>query len=312
MYGAFYVFNKVKEVKIYKKSSFIYALSILLAVVSSYLIQVVSNIDRDKKFGALSNEIASVKSLVQKNIEQIAANEENVKNTQQALTNIETSIGHIQNTIVELQKAKQLHDEKLHIHSSDSNGNLSKDYKEQFVETLGGLIKEGTPFRSLLSNCNVDLSAYASGSELLEFQDENVKTTQCIISELEVLAKELIGKDIRETFWQKQKRVFKEKFGSVIKLFQNVDNKDLTKLSDDQLFEVAINSLHSKEFNKALQALNLVKNQQDKLRHIEHDIKQRAELNEKFFAFKKEFSDSDKSKKLAEDVHTIKSLTDEK
>jgi hypothetical protein len=173
--------------------------------------------------------------------------------------------------------------------STDSVKSLSAD-KIEFIETLENLVNDGAPFDGFIDNCDdtIDMKKYASSESLLKFARQHIKSVNAIEKEfINVGANVFDAKHIKEGFWDRQKRVIKEKFKEAMKKKDDKENSFVG--SDNDLFNQAMQQFYNKKIEDSLLILEKIKLENEAFSLLKADLRKRVELDKAFSEFKKEY-----------------------
>ena len=109
------------------------------------------------------------------------------------------------------------------------------------------------------------------------------------------ISESTFGNNKRESFWQKQFRIFKEKISNAIRIessnekIQNIGNN----LDDKGLFEKAQEYINNDKLNESYELLKKIKSNNENIATLKTDLSNRVELNKAFKQFKLEFIDKE-------------------
>ena len=246
--------------------------------------------DRLKSVGSsvsdLDNSIKSIKSELESGHENSAY--------------IYTSIASMQKDLSAIKKQFHMDDDKDSAVSPESAQKLSAD-QISFINSFETLVLDGAPFDSFLKSYEekIDISKYAVGKELLEFSSTKTKSVSELQKDFEVIGQSEFGMTHSETFWEKQKRIIKEKLSDAIKIKKAEDAKenptdkiDEKELDDKTLYSMAAEFLADDNLKDAVEVLEKMKIENSDLSGFIKNAKTRVKLNELFQKFKNEFLES--------------------
>ncbi len=204
---------------------------------------------------------------------------------------------YIYTTLSSLQKDISVIKEKLNIDSelADEQTKQLSPEKKTFIDSFENLIKDGAPFDSFLeTNKNkIDMTKYKSAEALVKFSTQNIKSLADLKKDYANVGATIFKTNFEESFWERQKRVIKEKISEAIKIrkFDEESSPVGDSDSDKTKFEKAGKFLSDEKYAEAIKILKLVKIEDENLDNFLVDLKKRQGLEEAFCAFKKEFID---------------------
>ncbi|MBR1944315.1 MAG: hypothetical protein IJ848_02475 [Alphaproteobacteria bacterium] len=273
---------------------------ILLSLVSAsatFSIMKVGFAYRDERIVEMQNQLESYKGKVHSIntvLDTVTSDLDNIKTD--VKTNKESSsdsLVRLAGLIKDVQHIKEV----LNIIDDTKQNNPEEDLnslpadKREFIEAFENLIKDGVPFSNFIEE-KIDITKYKTADNLLAFKDNNVKSIDSLKKDFTAIGASVFGNQTKESFWQKQLRIFKERISNAIRLESTSDNKikDLgNNLDDKVLFEKAQSYINSDNINEALEVLNKMKSTNEHIITLKSDLKSRVELNTAFSAFKSEF-----------------------
>ncbi len=273
------------------------ALSSIVSVSAVYAILKFDISYRDERIEKLSDNCAKLTKTIESVSSSLEDSSKSLGEIKSRLSKIEDNSSYVFTTLSSLQKTMSVVKDKLHITNitEEAFKQLSPQQTE-FIEAFSNLIKDGAPFSSFIESNSekFDMKKYASSEKLLTFKDRNVKSLEALEKDYETVGIAIFDKKFEESFWEHQKRIIKEKFTNLIQ-FKKTDKNgvtDVKKLDDRSLFEEAGKYLADQKFKEACDILNEIKIDNQKLKDLLGDIKQRCELEDAFDVFKKEFVES--------------------
>ncbi|MDR3030804.1 MAG: hypothetical protein LBU35_00245 [Holosporales bacterium] len=251
---------------------------------------------QDKKIQEIFDSYQALDCKVKGVLESIAAMESSVNFIKDDFKSTKESFAPIYASIADIRKDLLNIKEEFHIDDSKNMEDFMKKLnskKYNFIVSLENLISEGTPFDSFLESfeSKIDIKQYSTIGELLKFKSMNIKS----ISELkrDIIAIGLSSFDIAfdEGFWEKQKRVIKEKIIEVIKIKKTDDTAEETnkEIEDKTLYKEAITAISNGDLEKTLSLLGDIKAKTDGINTLISDINKRLDVNKAFLMFKNEF-----------------------
>lgn len=211
------------------------------------------------------------------------------------------SSSYIYTSISALQKDVAMMKSQLHIDTHDVDDFIKKlpSTKSSFIEAFENLINEGVPFDSFLESYSdkIDMKKYRTSNDIIKFSKNTVKSVSDLKKDVVAIGYKLFQTKISESFWEKQKRVLKEKFSETIKIRKTDETTNLPvkTQTDKQKFEMADRLLSDGNFEKALALIEEIKVEDEELSELISDLHKRIELETAFSNFKKEFLELESS-----------------
>ena len=134
---------------------------------------------------------------------------------------------------------------------------------------------------------------------MLKFSTIQVKSIDSIQKDFATVGLSSFEVVLNEGFWERQKRIITEKIVGAVK-FKKTDEKGAEAISEDMddktLFSKASEFLYDGKVGEALNALEKIKTENKDLGQLISDVKSRADLENAFSAFKKEFVELEENK----------------
>jgi len=205
------------------------------------------------------------------------------------------SSSYIYKALSALQKDVSIINSHLHIDNSEANDAIKKlpSTKSSFIEAFENLIKEGAPFDSFLESYSdkIDMKKYQLSNDIIKFSKLTVKSVPDLQKDMVAIGYKLFQTKVSESFWEKQKRILKEKFSEVIKIKKTDENAKAIpqNYTDKQKFESANKSLSDGNLEKTLALLEEIKLENEDLSELILNLRKRLDLEKTFENFKKEF-----------------------
>ena len=205
------------------------------------------------------------------------------------------SSSYIYKTLSSLQKDVSIIKAQLHIDNIDLDDSIKKlpSTKSSFIEAFENLIKEGVPFDSFLESYydKIDLKKYQMSNDIIKFSKLTIKPLSDLKKDMIAIGYKVFQTNVTESFWEKQKRMLKEKFSEIVKIKKYDENaKEISQgYTDKQRFEKADELLSNGDFEKSLKLLEEIKLEDEDLRELIVNIRKRMDLEKTFGNFKNEF-----------------------
>lgn len=267
-------------------------------------------------FGAVKLSIISIEKemrLISKNYEVV---DEKLKNIENIVSSLESSAASMQNEmksgqenfayvyskLAYLQKDVASIKENFHMDNIPTTydaelKNMSAD-QISFIESLETLVHEGAPFGEFLKTYDgkFSITTFASGKNLMEFVDVKTLSIDELQKVFSNIAQSEFSISLNETFWEKQKRIIKEKFVNAITIKKNDEENKIKKedeskekIDDKVLFANASEYIKDANIEQALEILEKIEKGYPEITTFIAQAKQRILLNKAFTSFKKEF-----------------------
>ena len=244
----------------------------------------------DDAYKALENKIVAVTD----NITKIEATMESIssewKSTKENSSYLYTAISSLQKDVNTIKEKLNIETEK----ADEQTGKLAPE-KRAFLEAFESLIKDGAPFETFLDSnlTKIDMTKYSSSKELIKLSKQNVKSLADLKKDYSAVGNAVFKTSFEESFWERQKRLIKEKISEAIKIRKfdkdSSPKDEANPDSDRTKFEKAGQFLSDGKYADALKLLDSIKTENEVFGNFLADIKKRLVLEETFDEFKKEF-----------------------
>lgn len=284
-----------------KKLFICFILSALLSASITFSIMKVGLSYRDERIVAMQNQldtctskVHSINTAIDNITNDLESVKTDVKNTKESSSD---SLVRLAGLIKDIQNIKGIlnisDDTKENNDAADLNSLPSE--KREFIESFENLIKDGVPFSNFIEK--IDTTKYKTVDNLMKFKDSNVKSVENIKKDFAAISASVFGNQGKESFWQKQFRIFKERISNAIRLessdgkIKNLGNN----LEDKVLFEKAQSYINNNQLSESLEVLNKIKSTNENITTLKSDLSNRIELNTAFGAFKTEFLENERS-----------------
>ncbi len=250
-----------------------------------------------KNYEMLNEKVKNVKNLVSSLESSLSSATSEIKSSQNNFAYIYSKIASLQKDITSIK-------EKFHMDDATHGDDLQNMSASQisFIESLETLAKEGAPLGEFLKSYNgkFDVTTYVSGKNLLKFVDLKILSIEELQKIFANIGQSEFGISLNETFWEKQKRIIKEKFVNAITIKKNgkedsqatnssEDNQSQEKFDDKALFAQASESIKAGKIEQAVEILTKIKTEHPDITKFVSQAKQRISLDKAFVAFRKEF-----------------------
>lgn len=212
-----------------------------------------------------------------------------------------TGLATVQKDITAIKEILNLKSEQ----ADDAMKKLSSD-KKAFINTFENLIANGAPFGSFLDSYSekIDLKKYHTSAEIKKFADKNVKSLTDLKRDFTAVGYSVFKTKIEESFWERQKRIIKEKISEAVKITKSKDSTSKVVEnggSDKTKYETAGKFLEDAKYTEAIEILEKLKIENEDFSNLLADIKRRKDLDDAFAEFKKEFLEMESTASEAKD-----------
>ena len=273
------------------------AVSALVSVITVFVIMKMGLNYHEKKIHSIAENCASIETRVKSIVESISDLNSAMNSLKSEWKGEKESSSYLYTSISSLQNDVAVIKEKLNIDTAQSEDSVKKLSSEKgaFIDSFENLIKDGAPFDSFLDSYGdkIDMKKYQTADELIKFSKQNVKSLTDLKKDYASVGYTIFQTNFEESFWEKQKRVIKEKISEAIKISRSDDesgtNDDSSKLSDKAKFEKVGKLLSDGKYSDAVKILESLKIENDDLGPFTANVKKRQNLEAAFFEFKKEF-----------------------
>ncbi|MDR0744585.1 MAG: hypothetical protein LBE97_01365 [Holosporales bacterium] len=286
-----------------KKIGYVIFFSAIISILSSIIVIKGFINYQDRKvqeildgYNVLNNKVKGILDSVSEIESSINTIKDDFKSTKENLVHVYTNIASIQNDLAIIK-------EEFHVNNSKNVDDMLKKLnseKSDFIVSLNNLIQDGIPFESFLESyeSKIDMKKYPSVSELLKFKSIEVKSLSALKKDIAAIGSSLFNLAFEEGFWEKQKRIIKEKIMDAIKI-KKIDEKEAPAskdIEDKSLYEEAVATTSNGDLEKALALLENIKLKNEALNTLISDIKKRIGVNKAFSLFKNEFIEMETEK----------------
>ncbi|MDR1391389.1 MAG: hypothetical protein LBI95_03440 [Holosporales bacterium] len=204
------------------------------------------------------------------------------------------SMSYIYTTLSSLQKDIDIVKKDLRIDQDTTEVSLKKlpSEKISFIEAFENLVKDGAPFDNFLDSYadKINMGKYKSSKPLMKFAKQSVKSNSDLKKDFDSVGFAIFKIEFSESFWEKQKRLVKEKISKAIQIKKTneVENQE-TEESQRATFEFARESFFDGKLTESLERLkNLPIDEQIYVDLVEN-LRVRYFLKNAFEEFKEEF-----------------------
>jgi hypothetical protein len=236
----------------------------------------------------LENEIKAISESVVTISTDLSAIQTEMKADKETAARVYSSVSSLQREIESIKK--ELHIEQVqlpeNVDTEKNEQHVLSPKEKEFIESLEHMIESGVPFADYVQSkaLEIDLTSYSSYKSLMEFAKENVKSGADLMKECAAVGETVFAMNVNESFWEKHKRIIKEKIVGAIKL-----GHENTGTDDKTIFKNACQQLADGDIAGALVLLQQIKTEHEALHLLITDMKKRSDLNESFSMLKDEF-----------------------
>lgn len=293
-------YGEIFDTKFFNKRFLICCiLSSSIAVVMVFTILRAGLEYHDKQIDGLSESYSNIENRIKTISDSLNTLSSSIEELRTGLNSDKENSAYIYKTLSSLQKDIFTIKDYLHVDTNVSDESIKKlpSTKSSFIEAFETLIKEGAPFDSFIESYanQIDLKKYQTSTEVVKFSKMTIKPLEDLKKDMVAIGYRLFQTNISESFWEKQKRIFKEKFSEAIKIRKTDENakSEQTNLSDKQKFEAADKCLSDGNFEQALKNLEGITLEDNDLQELIVNMRKRLDLENSFNSFKKEFLDTE-------------------
>lgn len=236
-----------------------------------------------------------------RNLKEIANNiETNINSIKEEINNNKENVAYVYTKIAAIQKDIAIIKDKLHIENAQANTDVKKMRADDvnFIDALESLVMEGAPFADFIKQQkkrNI-LAKYASWKALNRFANDKIDSLQELQKDFVNIAQSEFGITINESFWEKQKRVIKEKIMNVMRIKKGNPDDDKPDLDDHSLLLNAASCINDGNIKESMEFLKNLKKRSDVMEKFIKKAEKRIQLNDAFYEFKTEFVANSQSK----------------
>ena len=227
--------------------------------------------------------------------------ETSLNTLQSEWTTSKENSSYVSTTLTSMKKDVLIIKEKLNIENEPVNKQIEKlsTDKKSFIDAFENLIKDGAPFDSFLESnkTKIDMTKYRSADALIKLSTQNIKSLTDLKKDYTNVGNIVFETHFEESFWEKQKRIIKEKISEAIKFRRfNEESTPLetsTSEPNRTKYEKAGEFLSEEKYDEAIKILNSMKVCNENYGNLLIDLKKRWELEKAFAEFKCEFIDAE-------------------
>lgn len=251
----------------------------------------------DERFQKLDESCQALESKITAINENMSEIETTIETLKSEWKSAKKNSSYLYTTISSLQKDVKMIKEKLNIETEKIDAQIDKMLPEKrtFLDAFENLIKDGAPFESFLESnaAKVDMSKYHFAKDLIKLSKQNIKSLADLKKDYTAVGKVVFQTNFEESFWERQKRIIKEKISEAIKIRKfdkdSAPIDDINSENDKTKFEKVGKFLADEKYAEAYKILNSIKIENEIFSNFFADVKKRMQLEETFNEFKKEF-----------------------
>jgi hypothetical protein len=253
------------------------------------------------QYGEDLQEITNRHALLETRVKSIADSIDNLCTKLESITNElkseKENSSYLYTSVASLQKDIELIKDEININvkpHDDSDSKALPPDKKEFIESLENLITDGAPFANFLTanSKKIEMKKYSTGEDLIKFSEVTVKSAHSIKNAFALVGVDVFDTFVEESFWEKQKRIIKDKILNAFKIQKktNLDNlEQIPQNEDKSVFEAAHYAAKNGDFEKSSKILEKINRQSKELSDLILDLKKRSDLEKSFQKFKTEF-----------------------
>ena len=268
-----------------------------ISIVSVFIFVKSGTTYQNEKFQELEDNCKSFENKIMTITDNIAKIETTIGAISSEWKSTKENSSYLYTTISSLQKDINTIKEKLNIETEKVDEQTEKlpPEKRAFLEAFETLIKDGAPFESFLesNSVKIDMTKYHTSKNLLKLSKQNIKSLTDLKKDYSAVGNELFKSNFEESFWERQKRLIKEKISEAIKIRRfdkdSTPKDDATSDSERSKFEKAGQFLSDGKYADSVKMLDSIKTENEVFGNFITDMKKRLLLEETFDEFKKEF-----------------------
>jgi hypothetical protein len=265
----------------------------LISVVTVFVIMKVGMNYHEEKIHSISEDYASLDNRVKSIAETITSVSTALDSLKTDLKLDKGNSSYVYTSLATMQRDIDIIKKELHIKPNipEEAVKTLPAAKIDFIQTLENMINDGAPFESFIDSYEetIDMKKYASSESLMKFAKKHVKSVNTLEKEFISVSLNVFHTHPQESFWEKQKRVIKEKINKAITIKKQDETIDDANASDEELFNKATEKIADKKPAEALDLLSRIKMENEALGSLQADLNERVEVNKAFEVFKKEF-----------------------
>ena len=268
-----------------------------ISIVTVFILVKSGTTYQNEKFQELEDNCKSFENKIMTITDNIAKIEATIETISSEWRSTKENSSYLYTTISSLQKDVNAIKEKLNLETEqvdEQTGKLPPE-KRAFLEAFETLIKDGAPFESFLESnlTKIDMTKYHSSKDLLKLSKQNIKSLTDLKKDYSAVGNEVFKTNFEESFWERQKRLIKEKISEAIRIRKfdkdSTPKDESNSDSDITKFEKAGQFLSDGNYADAVKMLNSIQTENEAFGNFLTDIKKRLLLEETFEEFKKEF-----------------------
>ena len=279
------------------------AVSAIVSVITVFVVMKIGLNYHEEKIQRISENYESINSKVKSIVESISDLNSSLDSLKSDLKNGKESSSYIYTSLSSLQNDISVIKDKLNIDTDEIEDSIKKlpSEKSSFIESFENLIKDGSPFDSFLESYadKIDMKKYQTAVSVVKLSQQNIKSLSDLKKDFVSVGFSAFQTKFSESFWEKQKRIIKEKISEAIKIRKTDDKAETINesLSDKSKFEKAGKLLSDGKLAESVKILESLKIENEDLGSLISDIRKRQNLENAFFEFKKEFIETENGDK---------------
>ncbi|MDR2666977.1 MAG: hypothetical protein LBB34_02580 [Holosporales bacterium] len=276
-------------------------LSAILSVITAFTIMKIGMNYHDHEIQEMRTNLLSAENKIKIIDDTLSSVIDNIEQFKTELKGGKENLSYIYNTLSSLQHDVSIIKNDLHIDTSiteDAIDKLPSD-KQSFLTSLENLVTNGAQFAGLLESYSdkIDIKQYAGGDALGKLADQNTESIGNLRKRFVEVGRTVFETNVLESlsFWERQKRIIREKIMEAIKIRKHDKNIDAASenLSDKVLFDRASILIGDGKIDESIEELEKIGLMSDDLSSLISDLKKRSKLDEVFVEFKKAFIEAE-------------------
>ncbi|MDR1476265.1 MAG: hypothetical protein LBI20_03020 [Holosporales bacterium] len=290
-----------KTDRFFTKSWWIYLSSVFLSIACAFVALKIWINHYERNVQSVSDRCDSLENRIKIITDSVSEICDKIETISSELKSNKSNSSYIYTSIASLQKDVESIKNETNIgnnHDDEASKTLSPEKKE-FIEAFENLIRDGAPFEAFLTTHaeKIDMKKYATSSEIIPFSEMSVKSAQSLKKAFTSVSMSVFNTVVEESFWEKKKRLIKEKILDAFKLWKTDEQNESTRLwpddDDKSLFTAAHEASKEGNFEKAFELLAKIDVQNKEFNELKLDIKKRSDLEKAFQHFKLEFIEAE-------------------
>jgi hypothetical protein len=276
-------------------------LSAILSVITAFVIMKIGMNCHDNEIQEIRTNFMSVENKIKIIEDALSSVDEGIEQLKTELKGGKENLSYIYTTLSSLQHDVSIIKKDLHIDTSVAEGAVDKlpSDKRSFLMSLDNLIANGGQFAGLLESYSdkIDIKEYAGGSVLEKLAAQSTESVCDIRKRFIEVGHAVFETSVLESlsFWEKQKRIIKEKIMEAIKIRKPGESVNAVSedLGDKALFDKASILIADGKVKESIDELEKIKLVSNDLSNLISSMKKRSKLDDAFAEFKEAFIETE-------------------